>query len=145
MKNYLLLVFLSVIAFSCNSDDNSNTQNTVVNFIEIVEGSLSGTGNEEISQSNVTISNTSDWQSLIEKMGFSTGFAEIDIDFDNYTVFAVFLDVKPSGWKIEIIAVNEGPNIISVTTNEMIFGTANITQPFTIIKIPKTDKEIVVL
>jgi hypothetical protein len=96
----------------------------------------------------VTISNTNDWQNLISQMNsvnnVSDDFTEIDINFNEFTVFAIFLEVKGNGWEIEIENVIENETNISISTQETEFDNFVITQPFQIIKIPKTDKPIIV-
>lgn len=149
MKVKILLFLLGVGLFSsCNNDDNADYQSTEINFTEIGKGALYGNGQEGISQSNLTISNSSEWLSLISQMNSvnntSDNFTETNIDFNEFTVFAIFLEVKGSGWEIEIENVIENENNISISTLETEFETLGITQPFVIIKIPKTEKTIVV-
>ena len=119
-----------------------------MNFTEIGKGALYGSGQEGISQSNVIISNTNDWQNLISQMNsvnnVSDNFTETDINFNEFSVFAIFLEVKSSGWEIETETVTENQNSISISTLETEYATAVITQPFSIIKIPKTNKSIIV-
>ena len=145
-----ILIFLFGIGLlnSCNSDDNSEIKSTKINFTEIGKGALHGNGQEGISQSNITITNTNDWLNLISQMNsvsnVSDNFTEIDIDFNEFTVFAIFLDVKGNGWKIEIENIIENENNISISTQETEFANSVMTQPFHIIKIPKTTKPIIV-
>jgi len=104
-----LFIFLSILLFvSCDNDETQNNEfNPIeINFTEIGKGTLSGSGQENISQSNLIIQNQAEWQSLMDDMN-STGnvtstFPETEIDFENYTIIAVFLEVKSSGWEIEI-------------------------------------------
>lgn len=148
MKNSVIILFLSFIALSCDSNDSSDAQMTAIDFLQIEKGDLGGKGLEGISQSNWTISNNSDWQSLLTKIdsinSFSSGFVEVDIDFDQFMVFAVFLDVKPSIWFVEVGSVVENSNTIYISIDEMETGLEAISQPFHIIKIPATDKSIIV-
>ena len=104
IRNVLFIMFLAFISASCDSNDISNTQSREIDFFQICKGNLGGMGEEGISESNLIISNNSDWQSLLTQIdsvnSFSSGFSEVDIDFDQFTVLAVFLDVKPSIWYV---------------------------------------------
>lgn len=73
----------------------------------------------------------------------SDNFSETNIDFDNYMVIAVFLEIKPTGWEVEINGVVENENNITIIKEEMELDNTVITQPFHIVKIPITDKEII--
>ena len=149
MKIKILLFLLGIgLLNSCNNDDNSEIQSTEINFTEIGKGALYGNGQEGISQSNVTISNTNNWQNLISQMNsvnnVSGDFTETDINFNEFTVFAIFLEIKGNGWEIEIENVIENKTNISISTQETEFANSVMTQPFQIIRIPKTDKPIIV-
>ena len=58
-------------------------------------------------------------------------------------VIAVFLEIKPTGWEVEINGVVENENNITIIKEEMELDNTVITQPFHIVKIPITDKEII--
>ena len=149
MKTRILFFFFFIGLFiSCDKDDNADYQSTEINFTEIGKGALFGNGQEGIAQSNLTISNATEWQNLIAQMNSvnntTNNFTETDINFNEFTVFAIFLEVKGQGWEIEIENVIENQNNISVSTVETEYETSVITQPFSIIKIPKTEKQIIV-
>ncbi len=134
---------------SCNSDDkNSNFQSTVIPFTEIGKGSLDGNGSENISQSNRLINDQTDWQNLIYQMNsvnnISNNFTETTIDFDSYSIVAIFLEIKPTGWEVSITNITENETNISVSILETKMENTVITQPFHIVKIPKTNKEIMI-
>ena len=69
-------------------------------------------------------------------------FFVTDINFDTYLVIAVFLEVKSSGWEVLINSITENENSLVVRTNENQFDSSVITQPFSIVKIHKTEKQI---
>lgn len=149
MKTRILLFLLGIgLLISCSNDDNADYQSTEINFTEIGKGALFGNGQEGISRSNLTISNMTEWQNLISQMNSvnntTNNFTEIDINFNEFTVFAIFLEVKGEGWEIETENVIENQNNISISTVETEYATSVITQPFSIIKIPKTEKPIIV-
>ncbi len=151
MKTRILLFLLGIgLLISCSNDDNADYQSTEINFTEIGKGALFGNGQEGISQSNLTISNMTEWQNLISQMNSvnntTNNFTEIDINFNEFTVFAIFLEVKGEGWEIETENVIENQNNISISISivETEYATSVINQPFSIIKIPKTEKPIIV-
>ena len=145
MRKYLF-IFVSIFLFiSCDDEDDSFNP-IDINFSEIGKESLSGNGQENISQSNLIIQNQVDWDNLMTKMDLinevTSTFNETQIDFDNYTIIAIFLEVKPNGWEIEIDSIIENENDLTVSTQETEYFTLAMTQPFYIAKINKTDKSI---
>lgn len=72
----------------------------------------------------------------------SDTFEETSIDFTNYTIIAIFLEVKTHGWEIEITEIIENEAVINVSVEDEEFISSIIIQPFYIAKIPKTNKGI---
>ena len=142
---FLILSILLTI-YSCNKNDDNQVFPQNKEFNVIYSGVLSGNGSEGIIQSNMVINNTTDWQNLIIQMNsfnnVSGNFSETDIDFDNYLIIAVFLEVKPNGWEVQINNITENENSLVVSTNENEFDSSVITQPFSIVKIRRTEKTI---
>tara|TARA_R110002124_G_scaffold113456_1_gene267848 strand:- start:40295 stop:40729 length:435 start_codon:yes stop_codon:yes gene_type:complete len=138
-----------IFVVSCNNDDDNDPefQPTEINFSGVGRGSLLGNGDEGIEQYNLLINNDSDWQYLMTQMNITNnvtaGFTETDIDFETYSIVAVFLEIKPVGWYLEITNIIENEDNIALTVEEVESVAAIITQPFHIVKIPKTEKEIV--
>jgi len=152
MKTKNILLVLGIVFLCGCNDDEISTQTkikpTAINFTEIGRGVLFGNGQEGIPSSNVVITNNTLWQNLISQMDavneVSDSFTEIDINFNQFTVFAIFLEVKPNGSEVEIQNVIENENSINITKEETELAITVITQPFHIIKIPKTNKPIIV-
>jgi hypothetical protein len=147
MKNMFLILSILLTIYSCNKNDDNQVFPQNKEFHIIHNGVLSGNGSEGITQSNMVISNTNDWENLMSQMNnsFNTvtdNFSETDIDFNDYTVIAVFLEVKGHGWEVEIINITEHENSLVVSTNENEFVNSVITQPFSIVKIRRTEKTI---
>lgn len=145
-----LIVILSLfLATSCSNDDDNNVtvQSTPITFTEIGKGALFGNGTEGIIQSNIVIDNTTDWQNLMTQMdsfsNVTTQFSQTTIDFNSYTLIVIFLEVKPSGWEVEISNIEENATNIMVSKSETEAINSVITQPFHIVKIPITNKPIV--
>lgn len=143
----IILILSFFLATSCSSDDDSTTiQSTPITFTEIGKGALFGNGSEGIAQSNIVIDNTTDWQNLMTQMNsfnnVTNEFSETNIDFSNYTVIGIFLEVKPSGWEVEISNIEENNTNLMVSKTETEADNSVITQPFHIVKIPITNKPI---
>jgi len=76
----------------------------------------------------------------------SDNFQEINIDFSQYQIIAVFDKIYSNGGhSIDIINVKENGKSITVVVNNLLTGDATsvIAQPFHIVKIPKTEKQII--
>ena len=58
-------------------------------------------------------------------------------------VIAIFLEVKGSGWEVEIDTIIENENSINISTQEMEYATLEMTQAFYIAKIQNSDKTII--
>ena len=146
MKTIILILSI-FLATSCSNDDNNQTaQSTPLNFTEIGKGALYGNGSEGIVESNMVIDNTTDWQNLMSQMNsvnnVTDEFSETNIDFNTYIVIAIFLEVKPNGWQVEISSIIENVSSIVVSTVEAEGINLAVTQPFYIVKIPVTNKPI---
>lgn len=143
-KALLFLLSISLLFHSCNSTDFEPRD---IEPITIGRNTLNG--NEGVQQSNRVITNQIEWQSLVNQMDMinnvSSQFTETNIDFNNYMIIAIILNVKTSGYDVEITNVTEYENNITVSKNETEYITAVMSQPFHIIKIPKSNKEIVFL
>ncbi len=146
MKKMILILSILLTIYSCSVNDNNQNLPQNKGFDVIYNGVLSGDGSEGITQSKMVINNTIDWQNLITQMNsfnnVSGNFSETDINFDNYLIIAVFLEVKPNGWEVEITDITENENSSVVSTKETEFISSVITQPFSIVKIRRTEKTI---
>ena len=142
------IVLFFIILFSLNSCCNDDSETIIVDTIG--KNNLYGGGEEGISKSNLVINDSENWNNLITKMNsrsnVSNSFTETDIDFNKYQIIAVFDEVKYSGgYSIDIIDIteNNGTVVIKIENLKKGDATSVITQPFHIIKIKKTNKEIV--
>ncbi len=144
----IILILSVFLATSCSNDDDNNVtaQSTPIAFTEIGKGALFGNGSEGIVESNMVIDNTTDWQNLMSQMNsvnnVTDEFSETNIDFNTYIVIAIFLEVKPNGWQVEISSIIENVSSIVVSTVEAEGINLAVTQPFYIVKIPVTNKPI---
>ncbi|TPN86818.1 hypothetical protein [Aquimarina algicola] len=150
MKNNFLIILLSIFALSCSSDDK-NLEMTDVESIVIAKDNLYGNGEEGIMKQNLIISDQATWNDLITKMNsvnnVSDNFTEIDIDFSEYTVIAVFDTIKGNGgYSLKLDITSNSENVIVNVTSFVLEGggaTTVITQSFNIIKIHNSDLPII--
>lgn len=146
-KVIIIAILSSFLFFSLSCEKETNEpkpfQSHSVDFTDIKTGILNG--EEGITQSNMVITNTTDWQNLINQMNTINNVIDstIQIDFDEFLVIAIFLEVKTSGWQVEISEIIENETNIVVSKIEQESATTHITQPFCIVKIPTTDKPII--
>lgn len=145
-----ILILLTILTFSCTSNDENTKENT--NFDVISKGALHGAGNEGIMEQNLIITDSDAWTSLVNQMDFvnnvSNSFSEVAIDFSEFTVIAVFQDVKSNGGYGLDMEITTDSKSIFVDITELVPGvednvTTVVTQPYYIVKIPKTDLSIV--
>jgi hypothetical protein len=133
----------------CDKDKGKDAGESVnVPFTTIAQGDLHGGGKEGFTKQNIIISTATDWENLKTAMleYAVRPFAETDIDFSVYQIIAVFDEVKPNGgWSIDVMSITQDANKIVVTLSNVKTGDATrvITQPFHIVKMPISQKEIV--
>ncbi|MDR2929194.1 MAG: protease complex subunit PrcB family protein [Cytophagaceae bacterium] len=101
---------------------------------------------ENLAAQNRVIKTSEDWHELLNTLSeVSNSFTETEIDFSRYMVLAVFDEVKGNGgWSIDITGVTEFATKIVVNYTNLKTGNVThvITQPYHIVKIPKSDKEV---
>lgn len=145
-----MILFLTLLIQSCSSSSDADFESRNVEAVLIGKGNLYGNGAENITRQNRVIYTTADWNNLMQQMDtrnpVSATFSETDIDFGAYQVIAVFDEIKNSGGHtIDITAIAENQNNITVTVQNLNTGgaTSVMTQPFHIVKIPKSKKTVV--
>lgn len=142
-----LVLTLAVLLNSCSSNDNFQRQTMETTLIG--KGNLTGNGAENIPRQRIVIYNRQDWTALINNMNaannVTAGFTETNIDFNTFQVIAVFEEIKRNGGhSIDITNVVENESNIAVTVENLLTGgvTSVITQPYHIVKIPKSKKPV---
>jgi len=144
VKIVLILILFNFIT-SCSNEETD----TSISFTNISKNALGGNGLEGISSSNLVIKTNTEWEDLISQVNtlenFSENFSEISIDFNEYMLIAVFLEVKTYGSEVEITQIIETTSelIVSAQETENPVITNVITQPFHIVKVIKSDKSVV--
>lgn len=149
MKKYIVVVLLTVLTIaSCSSSEELETEK--VSFTLISKGSIYGAGEEGIVEQNAVITDNETWTSLMSKMdavnNISDSFAETDIDFTEFIIIAVFDEVKGNGGYevlLEVTTDSESVFVNRVDTIPEGNAITVVTQPYSIVKIKKTDLTIV--
>ena len=154
-------MILSICSCKCKMDtitektnsDNDKMENTelITNEYSIIgKGNLYGSGEEGIKASNLIITNQNDWDKLIAQLDavnkVSTGFKNKTINFSEYTIIAVFDDLKSSGGhSIDLSVISNTTNTVINITKKAPNGMATtvMTQPYCIIKITKSNLPII--
>ncbi len=145
MKNVILLFASILFLYSCYKKDQVNYPRKI-NQVLIGKGDL--TGDENITEQNLVINTQADFSFILDKMQSITlnSLTETNIDFNNYTVIAVFDSIKPTfGYHITISNIIENSDSITVSIIESgsLTATLEVAQPFHIVKIPKTTKPVI--
>jgi hypothetical protein len=147
----LCSLLAGLVAVSCkNNETPSENHNLIPTTPALVgKGILYGAGSESIPQQNIIITTFSAWNTLINSMNsannVSGSFTETNIDFSQYQVIAIFDEIKGNGgWSIDITGITEAENIVVTYTNLKTGNFTDVmTQPYHIVKIPVSNKEIV--
>ena len=121
-----------------------------VEFETIGQGSLYGAGEEGIEESNMLIRSNQEWEALKKNTDavnkVSQNFKEHEVNFDEYYLIACFDSVRPNGgYSIKIKDVLERDEQIEVLIERpkpQGMAISVLIQPYHIIRIPITDKEI---
>lgn len=150
MKKYLMIFVFSLFLMSCNSDDEATTTMIPIETTLIGKGNLHGGSSQGVNQQNITITNETDWNALITLLDavnpVSDSFTETDINFNDFTLIVAIDQVRPNGGHELDIAINSNSENIIVTVTDISpqgNATTVITQPYHIVKIPKTTLPIV--
>ncbi|MEL1255639.1 protease complex subunit PrcB family protein [Flavobacterium sp. DGU38] len=159
MKKIVLILGILFFLISCNNNDletspESSSPESLpgspITFSTIGQYNLYGNGDENISKSNLVISDAISWKNLIAKMNtrnnVSNNFTETNIDFTKYQIIAIFDKIQPSGGhSIDITLITENQKDITIKIEKLKTGDATLvmTQPFHIVKIAKSDKTII--
>lgn len=148
-KSLILFVFSLLLIISCSSDDTETTSTTIETTL-IGKGNLYGSSSQGVDEQNLVINNQTDWDALITLLdavnNTSDSFTETDIDFTTYTVLVAIDQVRGNGGHVLDIAVSANPENVVVTVTDLVpqgNATTVITQPYHIVKIPKTTLPIV--
>ncbi|WP_430612055.1 hypothetical protein [Flavobacterium sp. JP2137] len=153
MKKLFLMLWLFLGVMACSNDNNSQIEKEVDEFSpvklemdNVVQSSVvlqnSTMGNHPYASRHLVIDHAADWQILSEQISM----LQETVDFDAFTVIAVFDQPRTDlGCTIDITEVKEFKKHLQVTFDRLQkVGIAQMPSlPFHIVKIPKTDKQVV--
>lgn len=141
----LIVTFLfSIMLNSCPHINQENSQDDN-SFVSLYIGKMNGSGN--IKQQNKIISSEKEWKQLLTKLNISKSNIP-SIDFSKSTILVLIDKVRNTGGfsvKVENIKTEKEKLIVIVKHREpkpRDRVTMSIGQPFQIVKINKTNKEI---
>lgn len=131
--------------FCCSNDNDSIYQSTKIIFTEIGQGFTEL--NDNLAQ-NLIITTETEWNILMDNLPseFVDNFNEININFNEFIIIAVITENQPNtGYSVSVNEIIENKNSINVFSEIQYTGSGytRIVQPFHIVKIPSTNKEIV--
>ena len=131
--------------FCCSNDNDSIYQSTKIIFTEIGQGFTEL--NDNLAQ-NLIITTETEWNILIDNLPseFVDNFNEININFNEFIIIALITENQPNtGYSVSVNEIIENKNSINVFSEIQYTGSGytRIVQPFHIVKIPSTSKEIV--
>jgi|TARA_B110000908_G_scaffold167898_1_gene221696 hypothetical protein len=145
-----LLLFLGIALLAGCSNDDDNSEMVNIESTLIAKDNLFGNGDEGIIEQNLEITDQNTFDNLISQMNIvnnvSDSFSEIDIDFSQYKVIAIFDEIRENGGhSLELNIMSNSENIIVNITDVVPEGNATtvITQPFHIVKISNSDLPII--
>ncbi len=145
----LLGIVILLFALNCKSSENK-AKMTKEDIVLIGKGNLYGSGSEGIDKQNLIVTSPEEWKDLLNKMNavnkVSDSFSETDIDFSEYTVIAVFDEVKNSGGHSLNLVIQETKDKFLVEVLRKSpdgIATSVMTQPYYIVKVPKGELTIV--
>ena len=151
----VIICALFFVVVSCKSTKNKTLVNEVkgLTFETISSGSLYGDGIEGISESNFTITNGKEWNTLKNNMNkennVSSNFKEMSIDFSTEMIVCVFDKVRSTGGisvEIENIVIDNDSTKIKYSIKKPAPGemaTSVVTQPYHIVKTQKSEGVLV--
>jgi hypothetical protein len=150
MKLLFSLLLISTLS-GCNNNDVDEFLPMSISTTLVASDNLYGNGKENIARQNLIIQSNKEWTELMNKMNSANkvtdSFTETEIDFSNLIILALFDEIKMNGgYTIEIAGVVENRNDLTINVchlspNGGVY--AVITQPYCIVKIPKTEKKII--
>ena len=139
------IIFFSIMLTSCPNNNSQESQDQD-SFVSLYKGRMNGSG--DVNQQNKVITSEKEWEQLVSKLSVSqTNLPEID--FSKNTLLVLIDKVRNTGGfsvEVENIKVENDKLIVAVKhvgpkPTDMV--TMAIDQPFQVVKINKTNKEIV--
>jgi hypothetical protein len=146
----LLLIFVGFT--SCKKEIcNTKKVNHQVEYLTITKGELHGNGQEGFNMQGLVINSQAEYDNLLNKMSdvnnIKKDISDTIIDFSQFQVIAVFSDVKTTGGhSISIKSITDNNTFCCVNIEEISNNIGAdvpiMTQPYHLVKISKTNKNI---
>lgn len=132
---------------SCHGNDENVENKNQINFQLIGKGNLIG---NYVNPQNTIITNSIQWNNFLSQIDSTTyqtsaSFITTYIDFNEFIVIVVVDEIYPSsGHSIDITKMEDYPKYININVEKSLKGnvTSVLTQPYHIVKIPKTTKSL---
>ena len=144
----LILSLVLFLTLSCSNND-ANTSSLPQTIIPVLIGKGSLMGSENIPQQNIVISNTANWNIILNSIDLFrlAQFSETkNVNFVNFRLIAVFDKVYPGAtYEFKIASIVENATNIVVIVQKTLRPSiaAVVDQKFHIVKIPKSLKPVV--
>jgi len=148
MKNYtaLFLFICLLILTSCKTMKHKRAGNTKLDFIELKTGQYSGLDNRKEIVINDSSAFCELWNQMFSIYHPLPGLPEID--FMNYTLVGLSIGTRSTGGhSVEIVEILDTPEKVEIIYKISSpaaddYVTMALTQPYHMVLIPKTSKEI---
>jgi len=146
MKINSAILIITLLVFGCKTNQSKLNPEQ---YSVIAKGNLHGAGEEGFTKENMVITSQSEWESLRSQMdavnNVSDNFSDSEIDFSRYRVIAIFDEVKSTGGHSLGVSIQANSDTLIVDVIRKApegMATTVVTQPFYLIKIPKSDLQI---
>jgi len=150
MKSVISIFLVSIVLSGCPDNNNSNKSVQEMTFETIYKDNLYG-GTDIFEPKNFLFNMQDEWKSFLTKLDTENKVSDqfdTSIDFSKYTVVAIIDELRNTGgFSIEVSKIIDNKEQIMIMVKNLSpqptdMVTMTINQPFHIIKINKTDKEI---
>ena len=142
----LSAAILLIGAFMVLGGCEGNKYPITLDFTLIGKSTMRGNESGNLNKQNVVITDSIQWQRLLSEMdshrNVSSSLTETNIDFDKFQLIVVIDSIRPNLCEINIKSITENKSDISVCTEKTSYDATVVTQPFCIVKIGKTNKNI---
>jgi len=155
IRTAILFTIVTTAILACSSEQEVVVPQTetieLVSFEQVGKGALFGDGQEGIVETQAVLRSEEDWTHLKQQMDsvneVTREFRDQDLDFSKEMIIVCVDKLRGSGgYEIEIIDILEYPKKIVVIVeqvNPSEMATSVMTQPFHVVKIPISEKQIV--
>ena len=129
---------------SCSNEESYSPLQ--INFTTIAKNYLQVSNVIDIDKSNLIINNQEEWDALKTKMDalnpVSERFEESDLNFETEMVIAVISEIKTTVYSVEIDSIIDRQSEIVIYSHESGTMLLAMSQPYHIVRMPRTMKQI---